>query len=116
MLGARRQSVGAVAAKLQGQALIGCRRGSIEVADRPELEKPSCERYSALRRAYGELLGVLVQRRQQAKFMYDIQLLIRVDPVVKLFYSCIESPVADIAHTQKSCSDSHANAPAPIAA
>jgi CRP-like cAMP-binding protein len=60
MLGVRRQSVGAVAAKLQGEALIAYRRGSIEIADRPELEKRSCECYHALRQAYGDLVGVLL--------------------------------------------------------
>jgi hypothetical protein len=59
MLGARRQSVGAVAAKLQGQALINYRRAHIEIADRPELEKRSCECYHALRQAYGQLVGAL---------------------------------------------------------
>ena len=60
MLGARRQSVGAVAAKLRGQALISYRRGDIEIADRLEREKRSCECYHALRQAYGELIGALV--------------------------------------------------------
>jgi CRP-like cAMP-binding protein len=60
MLGARRQSVGAVAAKLQRQALISYRRADIEIADRLELEKRSCECYHALRQAYGELVGVLL--------------------------------------------------------
>jgi hypothetical protein len=60
MLGTRRQSVGAVAAKLQGQGLISYRRADIEIIDRPELEKRSCECYHALRQAYGELVGALV--------------------------------------------------------
>jgi CRP-like cAMP-binding protein len=60
MLGARRQSVGAVAKKLQGEALIDYRRGHIEIVDRPQLEKRSCECYHALRQAYGELVGVLL--------------------------------------------------------
>jgi CRP-like cAMP-binding protein len=60
MLGARRQSVGAVAAKLQSEALIRYRRADIEIADRPELEKRSCECYQALRQAYGELVGALL--------------------------------------------------------
>jgi CRP-like cAMP-binding protein len=59
MLGTRRQSVGAVAAKLQGQALINYRRAAIEIADRLELEKRSCECYHALRQAYGELVRAL---------------------------------------------------------
>jgi CRP-like cAMP-binding protein len=57
MLGARRQSVGAAAAKLQGLALINYCRGDIEIADRVALEKRSCECYHALRQAYGELVG-----------------------------------------------------------
>jgi hypothetical protein len=60
MLGARRQSVGAVAAKLQSQALISYRRADIEITDRLELEKRSCECYHALRQAYGELVGALL--------------------------------------------------------
>jgi CRP-like cAMP-binding protein len=60
ILGVRRQSVGAVAAKLQGQTLISYRRGDIEIADKPELEKRSCECYHALRQAYGELVAALL--------------------------------------------------------
>jgi CRP-like cAMP-binding protein len=60
MLGTRRQSVGAVAAKLQDEALISYRRAHIEIADRLELEKRSCECYHALRQAYGELVGALL--------------------------------------------------------
>ncbi len=60
MLGARRQSVGAVAAKLRGQGLISYLRADIEIADRLELEKRSCECYHALRQAYGEMVGALL--------------------------------------------------------
>jgi CRP-like cAMP-binding protein len=60
MLGTRRQSVGAVAAKLQSKALISYRRAHIEIADRLELEKRSCECYHALRQAYTELVGALL--------------------------------------------------------
>ena len=60
MLGTRRQSVGAVAAKLQGQALISYRRVDIEIIDRRELEKRSCECYNALRQAFGDLVGALL--------------------------------------------------------
>jgi CRP-like cAMP-binding protein len=60
MLGARRQSVGAVAAKLQGQRLISYHRGNIEITGRPQLEKRSCECYQSLRQAYGELVGALL--------------------------------------------------------
>jgi hypothetical protein len=59
MLGARRQSVGAVASELQNQSLISYRRANIEITDRLELEKRSCECYHALRQAYGELVGAL---------------------------------------------------------
>src|SRR6202789_1638729 len=60
ILGARRQSVGAVAAKLQGEGLISYRRANIEIADKLQLEKLSCECYHALRQAYGELVGGLL--------------------------------------------------------
>jgi CRP-like cAMP-binding protein len=60
MLGTRRQSVGAAAAKLQSERLISYRRAVIEIADRPALEKRSCECYHALRLAYGELVGALL--------------------------------------------------------
>jgi len=60
MLGARRQSVGAVAAQLQSEALIRYRRADIEITDRLALAKRSCECYPALRQAYGELVGALV--------------------------------------------------------
>jgi hypothetical protein len=45
---------------LQGDALISYRRADIEITDRPELEKRSCECYHALRQAYGELVGALL--------------------------------------------------------
>src|ERR1700730_15445027 len=45
MLGARRQSVGAVASKLQSQALISYRRAELALTDRSGLEKRSCECY-----------------------------------------------------------------------
>jgi CRP-like cAMP-binding protein len=60
MLGVRRQAVGAVAGKLQSQALINYRRADIEIADRLELEKRSCECYHALKQAYRELVGAFV--------------------------------------------------------
>jgi CRP-like cAMP-binding protein len=60
MLGARRQSVGVVAAKWQGQGLISYRRADIEIIDRRELEKRSCECYNSLRQAYGELVGAML--------------------------------------------------------
>ena len=60
MLGTRRQSVGSIAAKLQRQALISYRRADIEIIDRRELEKRSCECYNSLRRAYGDLVGALL--------------------------------------------------------
>src|ERR1700693_2643337 len=60
MLGGSRQTVGAVAATLQGHALISYRRGDIAIADRPGLEKRCCECYHALRQAYGELVGALL--------------------------------------------------------
>jgi CRP-like cAMP-binding protein len=60
MLGARRQSVGAAAVKLQNEALISYRRAVIKIADRPALETRSCECYHALRQAYGELVGALL--------------------------------------------------------
>ena len=60
MLGTRRQSVGSIAAKLQRQALISYRRTDIEIIDRRELEKRSCECYNSLRRAYGDLVGALL--------------------------------------------------------
>src|ERR1700684_857829 len=41
ILGTRRQSVGAAAAKLQGEALISYHRANIKIADRPALEKRS---------------------------------------------------------------------------
>jgi len=60
MLGVRRQAVGAVAARLQGQGLISYRRADLEIGDRPALERRSCECYHALRQAYGELVGALL--------------------------------------------------------
>ncbi len=60
MLGTRRQTVGEVAAKLQGQGLISYHRARVEITDRPGLEKRSCECYHAIGQAYGELVGALL--------------------------------------------------------
>src|SRR5436190_18762534 len=51
MLGVRRTSVTEIAAKLQAKGFIQYRRGQINVLNRPELEKRSCECFHAVRHA-----------------------------------------------------------------
>jgi Mn-dependent DtxR family transcriptional regulator len=49
MLGVTRSSVSEVAGKLQAVGFITYVRGSIEILDRPGLEKAACECYGTLR-------------------------------------------------------------------
>jgi CRP-like cAMP-binding protein len=56
MLGLGRPTISIVARTLQDEGLIRYRRGLIEIADRPGLEKAACECYSVVRRAYQRLL------------------------------------------------------------
>lgn len=56
MLGVRRSSVSPVAGGLQRDGLIRYRRGIIDVVNRPELEKRSCECYMKVRQDFERLL------------------------------------------------------------
>ena len=56
LLGVRRESVTAVARKLQDEGLIACARGRITVVDRPNLEKRVCECYAVVKEEYERLL------------------------------------------------------------
>jgi CRP-like cAMP-binding protein len=56
MLGVRRESVTEAAGKLQKHGTISYHRGHIEVLDRPELEKLSCECYSVVKKETERLL------------------------------------------------------------
>lgn len=56
MLGVRRESITEAAMKLQAEKTINYRRGSIEVLDRPKLEKASCECYAVVRAEFERLL------------------------------------------------------------
>jgi hypothetical protein len=56
MLGVRRESVTAVIRVLHRAEMIECRRGHIEVLDRPRLEARACECYGVVRREYERLL------------------------------------------------------------
>src|SRR5262245_5092770 len=49
MLGIRRTTVTLVARALQTAGLIRCRRGRIEIIDRPGLEEAACECYGIIR-------------------------------------------------------------------
>lgn len=65
MLGVRRESVTEAAIKLQSENAIKYRRGTIEVLDRPKLEKASCECYAVVRTEFERLLpDVLVAELQ----------------------------------------------------
>lgn len=56
ILGVRRESVTAVAGKLQEAGLIQYARGHLAVLDRPGLERHACECYSVVKREYDRLL------------------------------------------------------------
>ena len=56
MLGVRREGVTTAAGKLQKLGVITYSRGSIEVLDRPKLEKLSCECYAVVKRETDRLL------------------------------------------------------------
>jgi CRP-like cAMP-binding protein len=56
MLGVRREGVHEAASRLQDAGLIQYSRGHIKVLDRNELERRSCECYSAVKREYKRLL------------------------------------------------------------
>ena len=58
MLGVRRTSVTEIASKLQDEGIIRYRRGHIEVLNRRELEKRSCECFDAVRRAEKTIMGI----------------------------------------------------------
>jgi len=58
MLGVRRTSVTEIAAKLQAKGFIRYRRGQIDVLNRPELEKRSCECFHAVRHAEKIIMGI----------------------------------------------------------
>jgi CRP-like cAMP-binding protein len=57
MLGVRRASVSAAAAKLQVSGLIRYRRGYVAIVDRQALEQASCECYRIVKAEYDRLLG-----------------------------------------------------------
>jgi CRP-like cAMP-binding protein len=57
MLAVRRSTVNEVAKGLQSEGFINYSRGSIEVLDRPGLEKKACECYGVLARQRSRLLG-----------------------------------------------------------
>ena len=50
MLGVQRTTVSQVASQIQAAGLIRYNRGRIDILDRPELERRSCECYDAIRR------------------------------------------------------------------
>jgi CRP-like cAMP-binding protein len=56
MLGVRRQTVVAVATKLQASNIIAYRRGVIQILDRCKLEHASCECYEAAKTAYESIV------------------------------------------------------------
>ena len=60
MLGVRREGVTEAATKLQRAGLISYSRGRINVLDRPELEKRTCECYAVVKREYNRLLPEVV--------------------------------------------------------
>ncbi|HEY8617040.1 Crp/Fnr family transcriptional regulator [Phenylobacterium sp.] len=57
MLGVQRTTVTAIASELQARGLISYVRGKVTVADRPGLERTSCECYAAIRQGTEAMLG-----------------------------------------------------------
>src|SRR3954464_9054968 len=62
MLGVRRTSVTEIASRMQAAGLISYRRGHIDVLNRPELEKRSCECFRAVRRAETTIMGIQLRK------------------------------------------------------
>src|SRR3954453_510820 len=62
MLGVRRTSVTDIATKMQAEGLIRYRRGRIEVLNRPELEKRSCDCFHAVRHAQKTIMGTQLKK------------------------------------------------------
>ena len=62
MLGVRRTSVTEIASELQASGIIRYRRGHIEVVNRRELEKRSCECFHAVRRAEKTIMGIELKK------------------------------------------------------
>jgi CRP-like cAMP-binding protein len=58
MLGVRREGVTEAAGKLQADGLIEYRRGTIQVLDRPGVEKRCCECYAVVRQETERLMNV----------------------------------------------------------
>lgn len=59
MLGVRRAGVTEAALKLQNAGWIAYSRGSVEILDRPALERAACECYHVVRQEYERLFGSL---------------------------------------------------------
>jgi CRP-like cAMP-binding protein len=62
MLGVRRTSVTEIASKIQAAGLIRYRRGHIDVLNRPELEKRSCDCFHAVRDAERSIMGIQLKK------------------------------------------------------
>ncbi len=57
LLGVRREGITEAARDLRRAGIIRCRRGSIIVLDRSELERRACECYAMIRKEYARLLA-----------------------------------------------------------
>jgi CRP-like cAMP-binding protein len=62
MLGVRRTSVTDIASTLEAEGLIRYRRGRIELLNRPELEKRSCDCFHAVRHAQRTIMGTQLKK------------------------------------------------------
>ena len=56
ILGANRKSITLAALSMQRAGLISYRRGTMQVVDRPGLEKASCECYAIVKRRFDDFL------------------------------------------------------------
>jgi CRP-like cAMP-binding protein len=62
MLGVRRTSVTEIASKMQAAGIIQYRRGQIEILNRRELEKLSCECFQTVRHAERTIMGIQLKK------------------------------------------------------
>jgi hypothetical protein len=58
LLGVQRTTVNAVIQELQGEGLIACGRGKVEVTDRAGLKRRACECYERLEEHFGSVIGI----------------------------------------------------------
>jgi hypothetical protein len=71
ILGANRKSVTLAAQAMQSAGLINYRRGTMQVIDRPGLEKASCECYAIVKERFDAFLSPPATAVQETKGRRD---------------------------------------------